>query len=144
MDPLGATASVIALIQLSTEVASLCFRYYTAVKNAKADIERLRGEIDRLKTTLEDTRRLLDSPNGSRLQTSHRLSDGLHGCDTQLKELKTKLENKLNHAPARKILQSFGVRSLKWPFESKDVKEIIQNLTSFRDSMSAGLNIDQM
>ncbi|RYP17500.1 hypothetical protein DL765_004464 [Monosporascus sp. GIB2] len=144
MDGLASAASVIAVIDLSAKVASLCFQYSTAVKNAKSDIERLRREVDRLKTTLEGAQRLLDSPNGARLQTSQPLSDGLHDCASQLAKLETKLEKKLNRGTARRMMSSFGVRALKWPFESKDVDNIIQSLNNSRDTLSASLNIDQM
>ena len=38
MDGLIETASVIAVIDISAKVASLCFQYSVAVKNAKEDI----------------------------------------------------------------------------------------------------------
>ena len=41
MDDLSAAASVIAVIDISTKVASLCYQYSVAVKDAKEDIERL-------------------------------------------------------------------------------------------------------
>ncbi|RYP58533.1 hypothetical protein DL769_008907 [Monosporascus sp. CRB-8-3] len=143
MDGLGSAASVVTVIDLSAKVASLCFQYSTAVKNAKSDIERVRGEVDRLKTTLESVQRLLDSPNGARLQTSQHLSDGLRDSASQLAKLETKLEKKLNRGTARRMMSSFGVRALKWPFESKDVDNIIQNLNNSRDTLSTSLNIDQ-
>ncbi|RYP41559.1 hypothetical protein DL768_010475 [Monosporascus sp. mg162] len=143
MDGLGSAASVVAIIDLSAKVASLCFQYSTAVKNAKSDIERVRGEVDRLKTTLEGAQRLLDSPNGARLQTSQPFSEALHDCASQLAKLKAKLEKKLNRGTARKMMSAFGVRALKWPFESKDVDNIIQNLNNCRDTLSTNLTIDQ-
>ena len=142
MDGLGSAASVIAVIDLSAKVASLCFQYSTAVKNAKSDIERLRRELDRLKTTLEGTRQLLDSPNGARLQTSQRLQDGLRGCSSPLTELETRLVKKLNSGTTR-MMSQFGIRALKWPFESKDVNRIMTTLERCRDTLSAALTIDQ-
>ncbi|RYP57916.1 hypothetical protein DL770_010551 [Monosporascus sp. CRB-9-2] len=143
MDGLGSAASVVAIIDLSAKVASLCFQYSTAVKNAKSDIERVRGEVDRLKTTLEGAQRLLDSPNGAKLQTSQHLSAGLDHCASQLAKLEEKLEEKINRGTARKMMSAFGLRALKWPFESKDVDNIIQNLNKCRDTLSTNLNIDQ-
>ena len=52
MDVLSVAASIIAGIQLLENVASLCSRYFTAVKNAKRDMERLQGELSRLKVVL--------------------------------------------------------------------------------------------
>ncbi|RYP07284.1 hypothetical protein DL764_002599 [Monosporascus ibericus] len=143
MEGLASAASVGAIVDLSAKVASLCFRYSTAVKNAKTDIERVRGEVDRLKTILERAQRLLDSPNGARLQTSQPLSAGLDDCASQLAKLEEKLEEKLNPGTARKRMSAFGIRALKWPFESKDVDDIIQDLNKSRDMLSTSLMIDQ-
>jgi len=143
MDGLGSAASVIAVLDLSVKVASLCFQYSKAVKNAKPDIERLRGELDRLKTVLEGALQLFETPNGARLQTSQRLRDGLDGCTSQLAELQTKLEAKLNSRPARRVISRFGIHALKWPFESKGVDGIITTLAHYRDTLSAALAVDQ-
>ena len=106
MDGLSAAASVIAVIQISGSVASLCSQYFKAVKNAKTDIERLQGELNSLKTTLEGAQQILQSPNGARLQTSQLLHDGLRGCSLQLEELKTRLEKKLNTGTSRQSDES--------------------------------------
>ena len=143
MDGVGSAASVVAVIDLSAKVASLCFQYLNEVKNAKSDIERLRGELDSLKIVLEDARRLLPFSNGTRLQTSQRLRDGLNGCSSQLTELQTKLEKKLNAGAARKTMSHLGIRALKWPFESKDVNGIITIIERYRDMLSMALTIDQ-
>ncbi|KAH6636889.1 hypothetical protein F5144DRAFT_199344 [Chaetomium tenue] len=142
MEAVGSAASIIAVIDLSTKVAALCFQYYSAVKNARSDVERLQGELERLKTTLQGAQRLLESPNGKRLQTSQRLSDGLNGCFSQLSQLRSRLEKKLNPGPACKAMRKFGLRALKWPFESKEIDSIINNLERYRDTLSAGLAVD--
>lgn len=143
MEPLSGAASVIAVIQISQAVASLCFQYLRNVKNAKSDIERLQGELGRLNVVLEGAQKLLDGPNGARLRTSQGLRDGLTGCSLQLEGLKTKLEKKLNTGKTGKIMSLCGSRALKWPFESKDVDGIICTIERYRDTLSAGLSIDQ-
>jgi hypothetical protein len=143
MDGLGSAASVVAVIDLSAKVASLCFQYYSAVKNAKSDIERLHGGLGRLNITLEGVRELLESPNGARLLTSQRLWDGLCGCSSQLTELETKLEKELNPGTVGRMMSRLGAPALKWPFESKDVERIIKTIEQFQDTVSAALTIDQ-
>jgi hypothetical protein len=136
MDGLSAAASVIAVIQISEDVVSLCSRYLKAVKNAKSDIVRLQGELSSLKPVLEGAQKLLDGPSGTRLETS-RLLHGLRGCYSQLEDLETKLKGN------GKKMRYCRLRALKWPFESKKVDDIIQTLSKFRDTLSASLNIDQ-
>jgi hypothetical protein len=48
MEVVGSAASIIAVIDLSAKVASLCFQYSSAVKNARSNVERLQGELERL------------------------------------------------------------------------------------------------
>lgn len=141
MDGLSAAASVIAVIQISGTVISLCSQYLTAVKNAKSDIERLQGELRSLETVLEGAQKLVEGPNGVRLETSRPLLDGVRGCSSQLADLKSKLEQNLKHAKTGKIK---WIRDrTKWPFESKDVENIIKILNKFRSTISDSLNIDQ-
>lgn len=82
MEGLGIAANVIAVIELSAKVASLCLEYSRDVKRAKSDIQRLLRELGTLKVALEGARQFLESPNGRRLQTLQRLRDGLSGCET--------------------------------------------------------------
>jgi hypothetical protein len=95
-----------------------------------------------LETTLQGAQRLLESPNGKKLQTSQGLGNGLTDCFSQLSELQSRLEKKLNPGSARKAMSRIGFRALKWPFESKEIDRIIENLEQYRDTLSAGLAVD--
>jgi hypothetical protein len=143
MEAVGAVASIVAIIDLSAKVASLCCRYATAVNNARSDIERLQQEVSLLKATFEGAMQLAETPNDLRFQTSKRLRDGLGGCSLQLKELEAVLEKWLSPGNTRKMMNWFNLRPLKWPFESKDVGGIIKTFEQHRDTMCGGLNIDQ-
>ena len=138
MSGLELAASVIAVIDLSAKVASLCFQYSTDVKNASKDIERLRGEATNLKTALEGVRRLLEGPNGSRLSASREFLHVLGKCLSHLKTLEKKLEPGKTHRAIGRI----GVR-LAWPFKGNDFESIIENLGRCREVISLGLQVDQ-
>lgn len=143
MDGLSGAASVIAVIQLLDRVATLCHKYAKGVKNAKSDIQRLQGELSRLRTILGDTQKLLQGPNGARLETSQQFGSTLKECSSQLDGMEKKLEAKLNTGRRGKAMTGLGLRALKWPFESEEANGIIQSLTKFRDTLSVGLNVDQ-
>lgn len=143
MDGLSSAASVIAVIELSAKVASLCFQYLNEVKNAKSEIERLQGVLDNLNIVLEGARRLLQSSNGTRLRTSQKLCAAFDGCSVQLTRLQTRLARKLNAGATRRVMSHFGIHALKWPFESKDINGIIAMLEQYQDLISAALTIDQ-
>jgi uncharacterized phage infection (PIP) family protein YhgE len=142
MEAVGSAASIIAVIELSAKVASLCLQYSSAVKNARSNVERLQGELERLTTTLQGAQQLLESPNGKRLQTSQGMRDGLSDCSSQLTQLQSRLEKKLNPGSARKAMSRIGFRAIKWPFESKEIDSIIKNLEQHRDTLSVALAVD--
>lgn len=144
MEGLAAAASVIAVVELAAKVASLCLEYASAVKNARADIERLRKHTDSLKTTVEGAQKLLQGPHGARLETSQKLCNALDDTQSQLGDIVAKLETKLHTGFKAKAMRALGRRALQWPFESKDVDKIIANLQRDQASFSAALQIDQV
>ncbi|KAI8713795.1 NACHT domain-containing protein [Fusarium sp. LHS14.1] len=140
MEGLGAAASVIAVVDMSAKVASLCTDYFKAVKNARSDIECLQSELDSLTTVLRGTERLVKGPDGNKLQTTEELEAALAGASVQLQRLIDELERK--HGRTRKVMSRFGIRSLKWPFESSEIESIVQSLDRNQDTISAALMVD--
>ncbi|KAK4220487.1 hypothetical protein QBC38DRAFT_404829, partial [Podospora fimiseda] len=143
MDGLGAAASVIAVIELTAKLISLCLEYSSAVKNARSDIERLRKHTEILKITAEGTQKLLQGPHGPRLELSQKVDKALVDIRSQLIQINTTLEAKLRKGQKAKLMRCMGFRALTWPFESKDMDKIIANLERGQDSFTAALQIDQ-
>jgi len=139
MDGLGAAASVVAVVELSAKIASLCVEYSRAVKHAKDDIERLRREVGSLAEFLRELQQFLDGPHNAQLSTSPILCDALKSCRSQL----TELEKKLNPGKRQKAMSRVGLRVLKWPFESKDVNKIVDELNRHKQTVSVALQLDQ-
>lgn len=137
MDGLSGAASVIAVVDVSAKVASLCFQYAVAVKDAKNEIERLQKTINNIKHVLEHVAQLLEKQ--SQLQTSHKLLDSVEECRGQLIELTVQLEPR----KTRKAMQRFGMRALKWPFTSKQVEKIVTSLEKYQQTFSLALQVDQ-
>ena len=59
MAELGLVANVIAVVDLSAKIASICAQYSGDVKHAKADIERFKGEVDSVTNLLQHVKALL-------------------------------------------------------------------------------------
>lgn len=138
-EAVGLAASVIGIIDLSAKVAVLCLQYSTAVGHARADITRLRSRLDDLGTTLQGVQRLLDNRNHQALATSRKLADSLDGCTSEL----VQLQSRLAPGKARKAMRRFGLRALKWPFDSKELSDIVSNLERYEQTITLGLQIDQ-
>ncbi|RYP74071.1 hypothetical protein DL771_003260 [Monosporascus sp. 5C6A] len=139
MEGISVATSVIAVVDLSAKVTSLCFQYSTAVANARADIKRLYEQAKSLDMTLQYARRLLEESSNQPLPASRQLVDQLQACEGELERLRTKLEP----STARKTMRRIGYRALKWPFSSKDTEAIMTALERYQHTIALGLQIDQ-
>lgn len=138
-EALGLAASVVTVIDLSAKIASRCSEYYTNVKNARDDIERLQRGAQGLKAALERVQALCDGPNGVKLQESQSLREGVKDCQKQLAELETKLEPRTRD----KLMSRYGMRALRWPLKSNEVDGIMKKLGNCKDNISFSLQVDQ-
>ncbi|KAI9768268.1 MAG: hypothetical protein M1839_004162 [Geoglossum umbratile] len=139
MDGLSGVASVIAVVDISAKITSLCFQYLTEVKAAKNDIERLQRKVAEISGILEKIKQLLNERDKARLSTTSELSDSLKKCFGELEVLKVELEP----GKARKAMSRFGVRALKWPFTSKQVEKIVSSLERYEQAFARALQVDQ-
>ena len=140
MEGLGVASSIIAVIDLSAKVASLCYQYSVVVKNAKADIERLQREINQIKDVLEDVQQLLNRPGEDCLPASRKLQQPLNGYCLKLNELK----NELEPGNTRKAMSRVGLRALRWPFKSNEVEKTISHLERYKQTFCLALQVDQV
>lgn len=140
MDGLSVAASVIAVVDASVKVASLCSQYYKSVKKAKEDIARLQETVENLQTALEDIKKLLEGQYASKLETSQKVKNALNNCFSDLKNLERELEGGISGTHMR----FWDTRALKWPFKSKEVDKIIQGLERNEKSISRAMDIDNL
>ncbi|KAL9566608.1 hypothetical protein ACKAV7_009523 [Fusarium commune] len=139
MEGLGVVANIIAVVDLSTKVATLCFQYSKEVSSARADIERLRKQVQNLATALQATQRLVEGNKGLELSTSQDLIGSFRTCTADLKQV----EKKLDLNPLRTTMRRYGFRALKWPFNSKEVDQLLTNLEHHEKTILLGLQVDQ-
>jgi chromosome segregation ATPase len=138
MAGLGDAASVIAVIDLSAKVASLCFQYSREVASAKKEIVSLQEELGGLQDVLAKLKHLLEQPN-AKLSSLPEIRRSLNNSEDQLKELDKGLDIKTS----RKTLSRLGLRALKLPFESKEVEKITNRLGRYKQSINLAFQIDQ-
>ncbi|RKL05933.1 Vegetative incompatibility protein HET-E-1 [Fusarium oxysporum] len=138
-EALGVASSVIAVVDLSAKVFSLCLQYSREVKNAKDDIEKLREEVATFQTTAKELQTLVEGPRGKELKVSQQLTSAIEDSCSRLEDL----EKRLQPSTHQKRMSRFGIRALKWPFESKEVKGTIEDLERYRGTISLTLIIDQ-
>ena len=138
-EAIGVAGSVIAVVELSAKVASLCLQYSKDVKHAKGDILRLRRQVNDLGNVVDSVQQLLDGPGGQRLRSSQNLLVAVQDGRSQLQGL---LET-LRRTAGREAMSRLSLRSLKWPFQSKDAEQIVQDLGRCTQTISLALQVDQ-
>ena len=77
MDGLSGAASVIAVVDISAKIISLCYQYSVAVKEAKDDIERVQRKVSDITHTLEKIKKLLNNQDKTWLSTTQGLFSSL-------------------------------------------------------------------
>lgn len=139
MDGLSVAANIIAVVELSAQVASLCAQYCSSAKNAKEDITRLQGVVENLDDVFKDYHNLLDGPHGPKLESSQKLRNALKDCSSYLNNLVSRLEL----GRERNTMSRLGIRALRWPFTSKEVDRIISVLKQSKENVALAMQIDQ-
>lgn len=139
MEALGGAASVIAVADIAGKVLSLCWKYYSAVKDAKTDIDRLCNEIKDVQEVFQKTQELAKGPQAAKLLASKPLIEKI---PSQLREEFGRLEDRLNPGKTKKTMQHFGLRALKWPLTSQDVDKTVRVLERYKATLNAALTAD--
>lgn len=135
-DGLGLAASIIAVIQLTTGVASLSYEYIGKATRAPEDISKLMDELKSLLEVLTVLQLAVQAnPRSTVLQG---LDDPLQKCMEEMIKLRIKLEPKKGLRWWEAVL----VR-LKWPFEEKETSELILRIERLKSLFSLALNTNQ-
>lgn len=136
MDP----GTAIAVGQVSAKVLSLIWRYYSDVKDAKNDIQRLVGELQDLRNVFQKCEEVIQK---SSLATKPSASAPLNNTTEQaLSDVKV-LEGKLDPGTGKKTMNRLGVRALKWPFEKDEVDEWIAKFERHKTLLNLALSMDE-
>ncbi|USP77054.1 hypothetical protein yc1106_04328 [Curvularia clavata] len=114
MDGLSGAASVIAVVRISSKVASLCYQYLVKVRHAKGDIERLHQKVNEIKNILEKLQQLL-------------------------KDREEKLKANLELGQGHRAMQQFRIPAFKWPLTSKEVEKTFQKLEKYEHAFGFAL-----
>ena len=115
MDPLGATASYIAIIQILSIARSLFNTSHNALKN----INSITGELNSLKS-------ILDSLEGQE-QMSATVMQTMISCEESLNVLRRRLE-KISRS-------SDGKKRWKWILVKEDVTETLDSISGMRANL---------
>ncbi|UKZ48460.1 hypothetical protein TrVGV298_002685 [Trichoderma virens] len=148
-EALGLVSSIIAVVDLFAKVGVLCSAYCSGLKNAPQDIRHILNEADRFTATLSDLKKLLESPNGAKLNSSQNVRRSVADCRLQLKDLITKLEQgtslqKITSPQKITWLHKITwLERISWPLKKGEVDGILHKLQKYRMAIVLDLQADQ-
>ena len=129
MERLAAAGSVIAVVQIATEITKLCASYICNVHHAHAEIQRMDSKVAALCRVLE------------KLEKTPQMKDNataITQCGNDLQSIQEKLEPSTKH----KTMKRFGMRALKWPLTSNEVDEKVKMLEGYLLVFNTALHLD--
>jgi hypothetical protein len=141
MDPISITGTLIAILQITSAVITICYDYRQGSKNASREVIQISDELSSLKDFLDALLRLAEkseSNDASDLSTFELLArpgGPLLSCQTELERLKSKLEPEKGW---RKVRQS-----LVWPLQEGEMRRTLGSLERLKSTMSLALSTDQ-
>ncbi|CAG8962108.1 hypothetical protein HYFRA_00005151 [Hymenoscyphus fraxineus] len=139
MDGISAAASVVAIVDIASKVASQLKDYYEGVKNAQDDIKRLYGSIQSLQATLSRIYDILNKEQGvikPELFTDP--SGPLKQSEIELKKLVLNLGTPPDSHFLRKL------ESWKWPFKAGDIEKIVLQIEKHKSSLTTQLGVEAL
>jgi hypothetical protein len=140
MDPLSVTASLIAVVEISCKVISLCYEYRNAVKDAPLDIARAQSEVTSIRVIVEhlldliningdDSSELLPS-----LRATARPGMPLMQCLDELKLLNTRLKPQKGWRARRDLII--------WPLKKDELNQSLNVISNAKGTLQLALAAD--
>ncbi|CAI6095091.1 unnamed protein product [Clonostachys chloroleuca] len=134
MDPLSTTASVIAVLQLTSKIV----QYLNSASGATKERKALRDELRACERVLEQLKDRCDEGDGdTEWNSSIKVLEGPDGPLGRLWVMLQKMEDRLQRrdGPAERL-----ITAVKWPFIQKEVKEIFAAMDREKSLLTLALN----
>lgn len=140
MEAIGAASSVIAVIQITAQIAQLCGGYISDVHNAPQEVESMRTKISSLHDVVQQLQKLIEDAEDGVMPLSFSLLKSIEDCEKNL----AALQSKLSPSKREKAMSKFGFRALKWPFSTREMQKALTSLEEYLDIFSRALQVDHM
>jgi hypothetical protein len=151
MDPLSISASVIAVLQATNAIISICYNFKAVSGKVPWALSRVIDEVKDLRTILEALERLVDetatSPKNGGLQMLQLLTEPetgpLGSCLRELISLEKRIGSTVGDSG--KVGQSGKVQliqSVRWHFSDREAQESIQRLQQCKSTLGLALAAD--
>jgi len=136
MDPIGFTGTLIAIIQVSFKIVSVCYEYRSNFKDAPRDISRIADEVANVGDVTRRLLKIAEGDSDSSLPSLKSMSKSggiLQQCLAELLDLKTTL--KLGKMASLKT-------ALVWPLKQKEVEKWLQAIGRIKSTLQLAISAD--
>ncbi|KAL4884609.1 hypothetical protein BJY04DRAFT_215071 [Aspergillus karnatakaensis] len=136
VEPIGLIGTLVAIVQLSGKVVSICCAYRMGVRDAPQEISRILDEVTSVGSVAQQLVKIAETDKGSDFPSLNEMqkTDGpLRKCLVELQDLKAWL----------KIGKSAKARSnLLWPLSRGDAERKLQAIASIKNTLQLALAAD--
>lgn len=138
MDPVSLSSGIAGLLTLAIQVSSVIADFAIAVKEGPKDIKELHQELLLLGEVLSQLQDFLRSEKvkGRSFDSNSVMQSAISSCKVRIERIGDKLRPSVGGKMSRLIDR------LKWPFESKEVAEMVTNLRSYTQAFQFSLTIE--
>jgi hypothetical protein len=153
MDPLSILSGVIAVLQATNTVISVCYDFRAAVKEAPWSLTRTLDEIKDLRDVLETIERLVDRPDhiastniekrpALRLLQESEQSP-LASCLRELGCLQDKIDNSCRASQPGSRIRAF-TEAIKWRLKDRDATLCLGRIERCKSTLKLAITADEM
>ena len=155
MDPISLTASIIAILQLTTELIKVTRNVYKDIKNAPKEVDELLNEFTSFSAVLEHLKAIIEEAEADKRFEAAR--NGLYGISKTGSRLPTIQEQMKPNGPlatCQREMAAFKTRfdidtsrvkrALRWPFEKGEVVALIGRLRNMKSNLDTAIATDKV
>jgi hypothetical protein len=146
-ETLGVVGSIIAIVQISKTIISLCQFYIDAVEGASSELRVILIEVSTLRAIAKSLQYLTrpDIANSALLDQLVAVTGPIEGCKKALKELEalfppTAPPGNGQRSKRRKL--NAAVTTLAWPLKSGKAKKLLQEIVQHKTTINLALTAE--
>lgn len=148
---LAVAASVIAVLQITNSVISICYDYSAAATGTSWELPRLMSELEGLRIVLQRLEPIAKQADFSRAMPNAKEPTFIELCKPngplllccrEIECLEAVLKTPdwaAGFGPKRRAL----VQALRWPLKAKDTEKALEQISRLREDLSFALTADQ-
>jgi hypothetical protein len=142
IEPIGLVGTLIAIVQISGKLVSLCYDHHNGVKAAPREILQCLGEVIDVRNVVETLLKIAGTDTNADLPTLQSMNEPaspLRQCLTELLNLKALLKPDKTSTDTNSKLNS---TNLLWPLRRTEVKKCLDAIARIKATLQLAVSAD--